>query len=173
MPRSIIIGNSGSGKTYLAEQLATRLSANVVHLDALYWEPGGFSKKRRKEIIAAEIKVLKASKDWIVEGVFGELALQFAENAQHLIWLDMDWDYCKTNLLARGSESGKQLVPVKAEQHFRELLDWASQYWNREDLRSHSGHQSIFEDFDHWKIKLANKNRVDDFIESADGYSSF
>ena len=117
MPRIIIIGNSGSGKTYLAEQLATRLPTTVVHLDALYWEPGGFSKKRRKEIIAAEIKV------WIVEGVFGELALQFAENAQHLIWLDMDWDYCKTNLLARGSESGKQLVPVKAEQHFRELLD--------------------------------------------------
>jgi hypothetical protein len=116
---------------------------------------------------------LKAGKDWIVEGVFGDLALQFAENAQHLIWLDMDWDYCKTNLLARGSESGKQLEPVKAEQHFRELLDWASQYWDRADLRSHSGHQSIFEDFDHWKIKLANKNRVDDFIESADGYSSF
>ena len=116
------------------------------------------------------IPTLKTGDDWIVEGVFGELALQFAENAQHLIWLDMDWGNCKNNLLARGSESGQQLAPRKADQHFRELLEWAANYWTREDLRSHSGHKSIFADFDHWKIKLASKNEVDDFIQASEQY---
>lgn len=170
MPRIIIIGNSGSGKTYLAEQLSTRFTIPVIHLDSLYWEPGGFSLKRPKEVVSIEIKTLKTGEDWIVEGVFGELALQFAENAQHLIWLDMDWGNCKNNLLARGSESGQQLAPQKADQHFRELLEWAANYWTREDLRSHSGHKSIFADFDHWKIKLASKNEVDDFIQASEQY---
>ena len=69
MPRIIIIGNSGSCKTYLAEQLGTRLPVNTNHLDTLYWEPGGFSKKRQKEVLTSEIKALKADiaeKDGII-----------------------------------------------------------------------------------------------------------
>ena len=49
--KTIIIGNSGSGKTWLAKRLSTIFTAPVVHLDDIFWEPGGFDKKRSpKEI---------------------------------------------------------------------------------------------------------------------------
>ncbi len=69
----VIIGNSGSGKTWLAERLGNILSAPVVHLDDLFWEPGGFDKKRNIEHIELLIQQSKNEAAWIAEGVFGEL----------------------------------------------------------------------------------------------------
>lgn len=44
----VIIGNSGSGKTWLAKKLATN-TTEIIHLDDLFWLPGGFDRKRSKE----------------------------------------------------------------------------------------------------------------------------
>jgi adenylate kinase family enzyme len=44
--RAVIIGNNGSGKTWLVTRMATRHRASVFHMDNLFWEPGGFDKKR-------------------------------------------------------------------------------------------------------------------------------
>jgi ATP-dependent protease HslVU (ClpYQ) ATPase subunit len=41
MHRVVIIGNSGSGKSYLARRLSEQLTLPLIHLDALFWEPGG------------------------------------------------------------------------------------------------------------------------------------
>jgi len=35
--KAIIIGNSGSGKTWLAAQLAVHCGAPVAHLDEIFW----------------------------------------------------------------------------------------------------------------------------------------
>lgn len=61
----VIIGNSGSGKTWLAERLRTILLAPVIHLDDLFWEPGGFDKKRRDEEIELLIEQSKSGDSWI------------------------------------------------------------------------------------------------------------
>ena len=47
----VIIGNSGSGKTWLARQLAGNASVPLIHLDEIFWEPGGFDKKSRDDLI--------------------------------------------------------------------------------------------------------------------------
>ena len=84
MERIVIIGNSGSGKTYLAQRLSDYYGYPVIHLDALFWEPGGFNVKRPKEIVYAKIATLVHGENWICEGVFGELAQAFLANADHL-----------------------------------------------------------------------------------------
>jgi adenylate kinase family enzyme len=38
--RVIVIGNSGSGKSTVGEQLAERMGRPFIELDALHWEPG-------------------------------------------------------------------------------------------------------------------------------------
>lgn len=101
--RTIIIGNSGSGKTWLASRLSDASGGSVVHLDDLFWEPGGFNKKRPQETVAVMINEAKAKDSWIAEGVFGELAEQFFDRAQFLIWLDVDWHTCHARLWKRGS----------------------------------------------------------------------
>ncbi len=98
---------------------------------------------------------------WIVEGVFGELALRFLDKAECLIWLDMDWRYCLSNLLQRGSESSKQLDQEEAEENFRKLLAWASKYWDRDNLRSYKGHKELFDSFKEHKRVLRSRDEVD------------
>jgi adenylate kinase family enzyme len=51
----IIVGNSGSGKTWLAKKLAKVEGCQVIHLDNIFWEPGGFDRKRSPEEVAKMI----------------------------------------------------------------------------------------------------------------------
>ena len=90
MRRIVIIGNSGSGKSTLAGELGRRLDCAMVSLDDLFWEPGGFDRKRPKETVLKEVRQLAQGGSWIVEGVFGELAEECLPRATALIWLDLD-----------------------------------------------------------------------------------
>lgn len=166
MRRIIIIGNSGSGKTTLAKKLGGILSIQVSHLDNLFWEPGSFSQKRSKEIVFQDISLLKDEESWIVEGVFGDLAQEFLERADCLIWLDMTWEVCHANLLQRGSESSRQLDPVQAEINFAKLLVWASHYYDRDNLRSHQGHKLLYTNFSKSKYYLKSKVEVEQFLST-------
>ncbi len=164
-PRTVIIGNSGSGKSHLARSLSTIFSYPVIHLDRLFWMPGGFNAKRPKDEIKNGIEQKRKEASWIVEGVFGELAEMFLPQAQSLVFLDMDWSVCHAGLLARGSESSQQLESAHAAENFGNLLHWAGQYWTRTDLRSHAGHHQLFSSFAGLKFKFTCRAEVDDFLK--------
>jgi len=166
MERIVVIGNSGSGKTYLAQTLSRCFHLEIIHLDKLFWEPGGFNKKRPIDVVYAEIATLVQGQSWVVEGVFGELAQEFCPKADCLIWLDVDWATCSTSLLNRGSESSQQLDAQLAEENFTKLLRWASDYWQRQDLRSYHGHASLFDQFCGQKIRLRTRDEVNALIAS-------
>jgi adenylate kinase family enzyme len=166
MQRIIIIGNSGSGKTHLALKLSDHFGYPLIQLDRLFWEPGGFKIQRPKEMVCAEISHLCQNKNWIVEGVFGELAKEFIPNADFLVWLDLDWETCSQSLHRRGSESSKQLDPTSAEENFQKLLKWTEEYWQRDGLRSHQGHKLLFEQFSTGKTRLDSRKAADDFADS-------
>lgn len=166
MERITIIGNSGSGKSYLARRLSNHFGFPIIHLDTLFWEPGGFNMKRPEEIVYAEIANLVQGKTWIVEGVFGELAREFFTSADCLIWLDLDRETCMNSLLQLGSESSKQPDRQSAEENFKKLVEWAAEYWEREGLRSYHGHRMLFEEFAVDKIHLRTREAVNDFVVS-------
>jgi adenylate kinase family enzyme len=165
LARTVIIGNSGSGKSHLAKSLSTIYSTPIIHLDQLFWMPRGFNEKNPKDEIKNEIERKQKETSWIVEGVFGELAEMFLSRAQSLVFLDMDWTVCHAGLLVRGSESSKQLEAVKAEENFKNLLLWAEQYWTRTNLCSHSGHLRLFSNFTGQKYKFTCRAEVDNFLE--------
>lgn len=160
----IIIGNSGSGKTWLAKQLCSALDASIVHLDDLFWEPEGFDKKRSLETIELLIGEIKDSPSWIVEGIFGDLAAYYLDTAELLVWLDIDWPVCKKRLLQRGSESKRHLNREQSEKGLEKLIQWASQYYDRNDLRSHLGHNKMFAKFPRKKIHLQSEADVNTFV---------
>jgi adenylate kinase family enzyme len=143
----VIIGNSGSGKTWLATRLAALSPVPVIHLDELCWLPGGFDQKRPEQEIASLIAQSRTMPGWVVEGVFGELAAPFLEDAQALIWLNPGWPLCRQRLLDRGSESKAHSGRVQSEAGLAKLLEWASAYPSRGDARSYEGHLSLFQHF--------------------------
>jgi adenylate kinase family enzyme len=165
LSRIVIIGNSGSGKSYLAKSLSTIYPTPIIHLDQLFWMPGGFNEKRSVDEIKSEIERKRKEDSWIVEGVFGELAEIFLSRAQSLVFLDMDWTVCRAGLLVRGSESSKQLEAAKAEENFKKLLLWAEQYWTRTNLCSRSGHLRLFSNFAGQKYRFTCRSEVDNFLE--------
>lgn len=164
MDRIVIIGNSGSGKTHLGQRLSDRFGHPLIHLDELFWEPGGFSVKRPKALVFADVARLAEGERWIVEGVFGELAQEFCPRANHLIWLDLDWTTCEQSLLQRGSQSATQQDPQEAEASFERLLAWAAAYPHRDGPRSQRGHRLIFEQFPGDKTRLTTRTEVADFV---------
>lgn len=164
LKRTVIIGNSGSGKSFLARKLSDELNVNIIHFDQHFWEPGGFNKKRPTEFVHAEIKKLALNNNWVMEGVFGDLAAIALENATALIFMNKSWDECRSALLERGSESSKQLDPVSAENNFKELLKWAEAYTQRENSRSLRGHKKLFDEFKGFKYELCDRSAVEQFL---------
>jgi adenylate kinase family enzyme len=170
MDRIVIIGNSGSGKTYLGQRLSDQFGHPLIHLDELFWEPGGFAVKRPKPLVFADVSRLAQGERWIVEGVFGELAQEFCPRADQLIWLDLDWAACERSLLQRGSQSATQQDQQAAEASFERLLAWAAAYPHRDGPRSQRGHRLIFEQFQGDKTRLTTRPDVAGFLAAlADG----
>jgi adenylate kinase family enzyme len=162
--RIVIIGNSGSGKSHLARELAAKLCSKLIHLDQLFWEPGGFNVKRPRDTVLQEVQALSLGNRWIMDGVFGDLAAVGLQNATVLIFLNKTWAECKSALLARGSESSKQICQVEAEKHFAELLSWAEAYTIRENSRSLKGHSQLFEEFKGTKFEIRSRKETAAFL---------
>jgi adenylate kinase family enzyme len=165
MDKVIIVGNSGSGKTWLGMRAAAVLGIPHVQLDAVFWEPGGFNRKRRISDVEACLGKIQASPSWLAEGVFGHLADALVPFADTLVYVDLSWEECRKNLESRGSESSAQLDPESAERNFRSLLEWASCYETRDSKASMKYHHLLFERFPGDRYKLQNRREVVGWLE--------
>lgn len=95
----IIVGCSGSGKSWLARQLADYTGLPLTHLDLEYWKPN-WVKTPREEWIEKQQKFI-SKEQWIIEGNYnGTLELRF-EAAQLVIFLDMNRFLCLVRVLKR------------------------------------------------------------------------
>lgn len=164
MKRILIIGNSGSGKSWLAARLAERLTIREVNLDTIVWQPGGFNQKRPQHKIDQAIQTLFQEPSWVVEGVFGALAEQLFDAADTLLFLDIDWSVCRDSLLSRGSESARQGDTMAAEKNFQQLLVWASEYGQRASKSSRQFHREQCDRFPNAKHRFTTRAEVNIYL---------
>ena len=152
--RTVIIGNSGAGKSAFAEDLSALFHVPVIDLDLLNWEGDGYGRKRDDDAARRMTLEVSAGPLWIIEGVYGWLAESALPRATALIWLDFQWSLCRAGLLARSPRRGA------TDQDGAELLKWAETYWNRQTSSSFAGHSRMFNNFPGTKFRLENREQA-------------
>ena len=162
--RILIIGNSGSGKSWLADNVATFYQIPETNLDTLVWQPGGFSQKRPQHEVDALLAPFATQPCWVVEGVYGALAEQLAPFADTLIWLDIEWEVCKQSLISRGFKHQYYEDDERAQANFNALLCWAAEYHTRASKSAYAFHLQLFEQFTQRKYRLRSRQAVNDFV---------
>lgn len=87
MKRVLVIGVSGSGKTYFAKRLAEILSIPVVHLDSIFWNENWVEED--EDVVTQKIQA-EINKDmWIIEGYIEPLSAERLAAADQVIYLDL------------------------------------------------------------------------------------
>ena len=165
--RTVIFGNSGSGKSWLARRLGEKRSTPVVHLDEIFWLPGGFNAKRDPAQVSLLVEANRALGRWVVEGVYGDLARQFLPSAMTVVWLDLPWEICRKRLETRGSESRSHMGRAQSDNGLRELVEWAEGYATRQGSSGHAAHLALFESFEGQRLRLRSAPEVVEYLDVA------
>ena len=156
--RILILGNSGSGKTWLAQTLAHRLQSTAIELDTLHWLPGGFQQRRPPEAAKSAVRDRALAEKWVIEGVFGWLAAEAMPRTQQLIWLVVPEEECVRNLESRPIKSGEDDASRSA------LFQWCREYRTRQNANAFAGHQGLYDQFMGEKHILASRQEIARFL---------
>ena len=82
-----VVGNSGSGKTTLAKELARRLSAPYLELDAIFHQPGW--TQLPVEQFRARVTEFVTGPAWVVDGNYSAVRDLVWERADTVVWIDL------------------------------------------------------------------------------------
>jgi adenylate kinase family enzyme len=99
MPRIVIIGPLGAGKSTLAVALGRQLGVPVHHLDSLYWGPDWTPTPA--EEWKALLNRLVGGRSWIIDGNFTSSLSQRLAAADTVIYLDVSPLTCTIRALGR------------------------------------------------------------------------
>lgn len=114
--RIIIVGNNGSGKSFLSKELSVIMGLPLVHLDVEFWRPN-WEKPPKEEWIKKQMELTSKEK-WIIDGNHTDtMELRF-KAADIVIFLDINSFVCLVSVLLR---NGKKRSDTP--QYLEEKLD--------------------------------------------------
>ncbi len=99
MQRVLVIGSGGSGKSAVAKEIARRLRLPLVHLDALYWQPGWRAVER--SAWDRVVRQLIAAPSWVMDGNYGRTLDVRLARCDTVVFLDMPRVVCLWRILKR------------------------------------------------------------------------
>ena len=89
MPRIVVVGSTGSGKTWLAKELSRRFDVPHVELDALNWDPDWTAvAQAAPEVFRERVRGAVSGGAWVVDGNYGAARDLVWPRAMALVWLD-------------------------------------------------------------------------------------
>ncbi|MHC8290786.1 P-loop NTPase family protein [Pseudomonas sp. XS1P51] len=160
LTRTLIIGNSGSGKSWLAGRLAEHLQVPRVDLDTLHWLSDECSIARPRAEALGMARIAASEERWVIEGVYGWIVSELIHRATALIWLCVEEEECVANIRQReaGRDDHDELLIA--------LLEWAGSYRTRAGSSGFAAHQRLFEGFIGSKLQLMDRLEITAFVRS-------
>lgn len=100
--RIIVVGNNGSGKSYLAKELSSITGIPLVHLDVEFWRPN-WGKPTNEEWRKKQIDIM-SNRQWIIDGNHTDtMELRF-KTTDAIIFLDINRFVCLLSVLLRNGK---------------------------------------------------------------------
>ena len=134
--RIIIIGNNGSGKSFLAKKLSVITGLPLVHLDVEFWRPN-WEKPPEEEWIKKQMDLTSKEK-WIIDGNHTDtMELRF-KAADIVIFLDINRFVCLVSVLLRNGKKRSdtpQYLEEKLDEGFSRLCKGL---WSFSKTRKHT-----------------------------------
>jgi adenylate kinase family enzyme len=148
MRKVLIFGNSGSGKSTLARALCESEGLSHLDLDTLAWRATDPPQRVPvTESSAAIREFINASSAWVIEGCYADLLEQALPFCNEIIFMDLPISACIANARQRPWEPHKYESKQAQDANLEMLLDWISQYEQREDTFSRRSHLALYESF--------------------------
>ncbi|WP_223518667.1 shikimate kinase [Pseudomonas sp. GL-B-19] len=160
LTRTLIIGNSGSGKSWLAERLAAQLKVPWIDLDKIHWISDEHSIARPYAAALDIARIAADEEQWVIEGVYGWIVSELMHRATALIWLCVDDENCVANIRQREQRPDNDVLLMA-------LLEWAASYRMREDSSGFAAHRQLFKGFNGSKIKFMDRAEITAFTDSS------
>ncbi|HBI68820.1 MAG TPA: shikimate kinase [Massilia sp.] len=146
--RVLIMGNSGSGKSYRAQALAAQHGLAHLDLDTIVWEPGLIAVPRAPEQVRAELLAfVEGSESWVAEGCYGDLVEAALPFCSELVFMNPGLEVCLENNRRRPWEPHKYASMEAQQSKLSFLLEWVAGYYTRDDAMSYARHRQIVDGF--------------------------
>jgi adenylate kinase family enzyme len=169
MERIIIFGNSGSGKSSLAEALASLYQADHLDMDVIAWEadrPG--VRADFAESVRALRRFIQTSDSWVIEGCYSGLLQEAAAHCTEMIFLNPGVEACVENCKARPWEPHKYPSREAQDANLQMLIGWVREYETREDEFSLREHRKLFDMHAGRKVEYKSNEEVSRRLSAGD-----
>jgi len=159
--RFVIYGNSGSGKTALARELALRADIDVLELDRIAREAEAAAAGCGAAAARAQLDAFCTGRaDWIVEGRHGDLVLAALHHKPELVFLNPGPVACLRHCRTRPWEPHKYPSRQAQDAALATLLQRVADYYRGDDEVSLRRHRAIFDAYDGPKRELVQPVRL-------------
>lgn len=146
--RVLIVGNSGSGKSWKARELAQQHRLAHLDLDTIYFVPGLIAVARPMEAVLGDLRAfVDANPAWVIEGCYGDVIEAALPFCSELLFMNPGKDVCLANNGQRPWEPHKYASKEQQDSMLPFLLDWVGKYYERGDNCSYRYHRRVFDGF--------------------------
>lgn len=146
--RVLVMGNSGSGKSWRARQLAQQHGLAHLDLDTIYFVPGEVAVQRPMPHVLADLRsFIEAHEQWVVEGCYGDVIEAALPFCSELVFMNPGRDACLANNGRRPWEPHKYASKEQQDSMLPFLIEWVGKYYERDDNCSYAYHQRVFDAF--------------------------
>lgn len=147
--RVLIMGNSGSGKSWHARELAQRHGLSHLDLDTIVFVPRLIAVERAQEDVLADLRAFTQQHEaWVAEGCYGDLIEVALDTCTELVFMNPGREACLANNGKRPWEPHKYASKEQQDSMLPFLLEWVGEYYTRSDRCSYAWHRRVFDSFE-------------------------